>query len=81
MICIPIVGPSMSKAQEQIESALVIADILELRLDLIVSPAYELNSLLDLGTRCRSLSPIVPSMMVGNIKGWMRTVCSRFVML
>ena len=37
MICIPIVGPSMSKAQEQIESALVIADILELRLDLIVS--------------------------------------------
>ena len=38
MICIPIVGPSMSKAQEQIESALVIADILELRLDLIVSP-------------------------------------------
>ena len=38
MICIPIVGPSMSNAQEQIESALVIADILELRLDLIVSP-------------------------------------------
>lgn len=38
MICIPIVGPSMSKAQEQIESALAIADILELRLDLIVSP-------------------------------------------
>ena len=38
MICIPIVGPSMRKAQEQIESALAIADILELRLDLIVSP-------------------------------------------
>ena len=44
MICIPIVGPSMSKAQEQIESALVIADILELRLDLIVSP--DLSALL-----------------------------------
>jgi 3-dehydroquinate dehydratase/shikimate dehydrogenase len=38
MICIPIVGPSMRKAQEQIESALAITDILELRLDLIVSP-------------------------------------------
>jgi 3-dehydroquinate dehydratase/shikimate dehydrogenase len=44
MICIPIVGPSMSKAKEQIESALVIADILELRLDLIVSP--DLSALL-----------------------------------
>jgi 3-dehydroquinate dehydratase / shikimate dehydrogenase len=44
MICVPIVGPSMSKAQEQIESASAIADILELRLDLIVSP--NLNSLL-----------------------------------
>ena len=44
MICIPIIGPSMSKAQEQIESALVIADTLELRLDLIVSP--DLSALL-----------------------------------
>jgi 3-dehydroquinate dehydratase / shikimate dehydrogenase len=48
MICIPIVGPSMSKAQEQIESALVIADILELRLDLIESP--NLNILLSSST-------------------------------
>ena len=53
MICIPIVGPSMSKAQEQIESALVIADILELRLDLIVSP--DLSALL----ACSTLPVIV----------------------
>ncbi len=48
MICIPIVGPSMSKAQEQIESALEIADILELRLDLIESS--NLNALLSSST-------------------------------
>ena len=48
MICIPIVGPSMSKAQEQIESALEIADILELRLDLIESS--NLNILLSSST-------------------------------
>ena len=48
MICVPIVGPSMCKAQEQIASAIEIADILEFRLDLI--EAYELNSLLDLAT-------------------------------
>ena len=48
MICIPIVGPSMSKAQEQIESALAIADILELRLDLIESA--NLKTLLDSST-------------------------------
>ena len=41
MICIPIVGPSMSKAQEQIESALVIADILELRPGLDSVPRFE----------------------------------------
>ena len=44
MICIPIVGPSMSKAQEQIGFALAIADILELRLDLIESA--KINTLL-----------------------------------
>ena len=38
MICIPIVGASMPKALEQITSAEKIADILELRLDLIDSP-------------------------------------------
>jgi 3-dehydroquinate dehydratase / shikimate dehydrogenase len=38
MICIPIVGASMPKALEQITSAKKIADILELRLDLIDSP-------------------------------------------
>ena len=38
MICIPIVGASMPKALEQIISAEKIADILELRLDLIDSP-------------------------------------------
>ena len=45
MICIPIVGPSMSKAQEQIALASPIADILELRLDLI--EAHDLNTLLN----------------------------------
>ena len=45
MICIPIVGPSMSKAREQITSAVEIADVLEFRLDLIET--YELNALLD----------------------------------
>ena len=45
MICIPIVGPSMSKAQEQILSAIEVADILEFRLDLI--EIYELSVLLD----------------------------------
>ena len=45
MICIPIVGPSMSKAREQITSAVEIADVLEFRLDLIET--YELNTLLD----------------------------------
>jgi 3-dehydroquinate dehydratase / shikimate dehydrogenase len=45
MICVPIVGPSMAKAQEQIASALAVADILELRLDLIA--AHDLNILLD----------------------------------
>jgi 3-dehydroquinate dehydratase / shikimate dehydrogenase len=45
MICVPIVGPSMSKAREQITSAVEVADILEFRLDLIEN--YELNALLD----------------------------------
>ena len=45
MICVPIVGPSMPKAREQITSAVEVADILEFRLDLIET--YELNSLLD----------------------------------
>ncbi|MBC8286211.1 MAG: shikimate dehydrogenase [Nitrospinae bacterium] len=45
MICVPIVGPSMPKAQEQIASAVAVADILELRLDLIEAP--DLNALLD----------------------------------
>ena len=45
MICVPIVGPSMPKAREQITSAVDVADILEFRLDLIET--YELNSLLD----------------------------------
>ncbi len=38
MICVPIVGPTLSKAQEQIASAPAVADILELRLDLIAAP-------------------------------------------
>jgi 3-dehydroquinate dehydratase / shikimate dehydrogenase len=45
MICIPIVGASMPKALEQITSAEKIADILELRLDLIHSP--DLKALLN----------------------------------
>ena len=45
MICVPIVGPAMTKAQEQIVSAVEVADILEFRLDLIET--YELNALLD----------------------------------
>ena len=45
MICIPIVGPTMSKAQEQITAASSIADILEFRLDLIESA--DLKALLD----------------------------------
>ncbi|MBT3921823.1 MAG: shikimate dehydrogenase [Nitrospina sp.] len=45
MICVPIVGPSMSKAQEQIASAPAVADILELRLDLIADP--DINVLID----------------------------------
>ena len=44
MICVPIVGPSMPKAQEQIASASAVADILELRLDLI--DAHDLKTLL-----------------------------------
>ena len=35
MICVPIVGASMPKALEQIPQAEKVADILELRLDLI----------------------------------------------
>lgn len=38
MICIPIVGPSMTKALEDIPLAETIADILELRIDLIHEP-------------------------------------------
>ena len=44
MICVPIVGSSMLKALDQISAADKVADILELRLDLIVSP--DLNALL-----------------------------------
>jgi len=52
MICIPVVGPTMPKAQEQIASATAIADILELRLDLIESP--------DLGTLLASATlPVI----------------------
>ena len=57
MICVPIIGPSMSKAQQQIASASAVADILELRLDLLDAP--DLDSLIDLATlpvivTCRS---------------------------
>ena len=45
MICVPIIGPSVFKAQEQIASASAVADILELRLDLVDAP--DLNILLD----------------------------------
>ena len=44
MICVPIVGSSMLNALDQIAAADKVADILELRLDLIVSP--DLNALL-----------------------------------
>ena len=40
MICIPIVGASMPKALDQIAAAEKVADILELRLDLINSFNY-----------------------------------------
>ncbi|MEO2043517.1 MAG: type I 3-dehydroquinate dehydratase, partial [Nitrospinaceae bacterium] len=57
MICVPIIGPSMSKAQEQVASASAVADILELRLDLLDAP--DLASLLDVAklpviVTCRS---------------------------
>ena len=42
MICVPIVGASMPKALEQIPQAEKVADILELRLDLIDSPDLKL---------------------------------------
>lgn len=45
MICVPIVGASMPKALEQIAAAEKIADILELRLDLIAS--FDLHALLN----------------------------------
>jgi 3-dehydroquinate dehydratase / shikimate dehydrogenase len=57
MICVPIVGPSMSKAHEQIASAPAVADILELRLDLIETPDIDamLNSAsLPVIATCRS---------------------------
>ncbi|MCH2298082.1 MAG: type I 3-dehydroquinate dehydratase, partial [SAR324 cluster bacterium] len=44
MICVPIVGSSMLNALDQITAADKVADILELRLDLIVAP--DLNALL-----------------------------------
>ena len=44
MICVPIVGSSMLNALDQIAAAEKVADILELRLDLIISP--DLNALL-----------------------------------
>ncbi|MFP6637456.1 MAG: shikimate dehydrogenase [Nitrospinaceae bacterium] len=57
MICVPIIGSSMSKAQEQVASASAVADILELRLDLLDAP--DLVSLLDVAklpviVTCRS---------------------------
>ena len=45
MICVPIVGASMLKALDQITAAEKVADILELRLDLIDS--FDLNLLLN----------------------------------
>ena len=45
MICVPIVGTSMPKALDQITAAEKVADILELRLDLIAS--FDLNVLLN----------------------------------
>ena len=44
MICVPIVGSSMPKALEQIDASEKVADILELRLDLMDSP--DLDTLL-----------------------------------
>ena len=35
MICVPIIGPTMSRALEDIQKASEVADIIELRLDLI----------------------------------------------
>ena len=35
MICVPIIGPKMNRALEDIPKALEVADIIELRLDLI----------------------------------------------
>ncbi|MEK9630073.1 MAG: shikimate dehydrogenase [Nitrospinota bacterium] len=45
MICVPIIGSSMPRALEQIAAAEKVADILELRLDLIGSP--DLKTLLN----------------------------------
>ena len=45
MICVPIVGTSMLKALDQITAAEKVADILELRLDLIDS--FDLSLLLN----------------------------------
>jgi 3-dehydroquinate dehydratase / shikimate dehydrogenase len=44
MICVPIVGPSMQKALEDISAAEKIADIIELRLDLIAR--FDLSQLM-----------------------------------
>ncbi len=41
MICVPIIGPSARKAQQQIASAAAVADILELRLDLMDAPRLD----------------------------------------
>ncbi len=49
MICVPIIGPSMSKALADITQAESIADIVELRLDLIHK--FDLNALLDTVSR------------------------------
>ena len=44
MICIPIVGPTQHKSLEDIAAAEPLADILELRLDLMSD--YDLDALL-----------------------------------
>ena len=49
MICIPIVGASMPKALDQIAAAEKVADILELRLDLI--DTFNLKVLLKAATK------------------------------
>ena len=49
MICVPIVGASMPKALDQIAAAAKVADILELRLDLIDS--FNLKVLLKAATK------------------------------